>query len=227
MLFVLIYIYWCPTRFPCKMMFESFNSNSKGATSGTGTANSSGAPEFTLCFLLFLFIYLFIFFFFEVLVLNYFFFISFLSFCLSFDLRILNTPFAFSNNYRQNVDTNTRFMELGVLCQLYLQYRKKYKYTLYAYCVGTTVCIMSSQLCKQYHYETHSVVLWCGFHNRRDMFFNKKQSKQLCAIHILLRYVTTFIQTRDVMFQFKRTVQILLRLLWAEVYLGMIQVPPM
>ena len=29
--------------------------------------------------------------------------------------------------------------------------------TLYIYCVGTTVCILSSLLCKPYNYETHSV----------------------------------------------------------------------
>jgi hypothetical protein len=30
------------------------------------------------------------------------------------------------------------------------------KYTLYTHCVCTTVCIMSSQLEKPYHYETRS-----------------------------------------------------------------------
>jgi len=47
MLFVFINIYWCPTRFPCQMMFMSFNSNMTGVTYGAGTANPSGAPEFT------------------------------------------------------------------------------------------------------------------------------------------------------------------------------------
>ena len=32
---------------------------------------------------------------------------------------------------------------------------------MHYYCVGTTVCIMSSQLCKQYHYKKHSVQVSC------------------------------------------------------------------
>ena len=46
MLFVFIDVYWCPTRFPYQIMFVSFNSNTTGVTSGAGTANPSGAPEF-------------------------------------------------------------------------------------------------------------------------------------------------------------------------------------
>ena len=38
MLFVFIYVYWCPTRFPYQMMFVLLNSNSTGANSGAGTA---------------------------------------------------------------------------------------------------------------------------------------------------------------------------------------------
>jgi hypothetical protein len=64
---------WCPLRFPrknvhvlfmffwvlftyigvqrdCQMILVSFSSNTTGVTSGAGTANSSGAPEFTLGF---------------------------------------------------------------------------------------------------------------------------------------------------------------------------------
>jgi hypothetical protein len=48
---ICIYVYWCPTRFPCKMMFVSFNSNTTGFTCWAGTANTSGAHEFTLRFL--------------------------------------------------------------------------------------------------------------------------------------------------------------------------------
>ena len=36
--FVFIYVYWCPTRFPYQMMFVLLNSNSTGANSGAGTA---------------------------------------------------------------------------------------------------------------------------------------------------------------------------------------------
>jgi hypothetical protein len=50
MFFVCIYVYWCPTQFPCQMMFVLFNSNTTGVTSGAGTAIPSGAPEFTLGF---------------------------------------------------------------------------------------------------------------------------------------------------------------------------------
>jgi len=48
MIFVFIYIYWCPTRFPCQMMLVSFNSNTTGVTNGAGTANPTGAPDFVL-----------------------------------------------------------------------------------------------------------------------------------------------------------------------------------
>ena len=39
MLFVFIYTYWCPTRFPYQMMFVSFNSSTMGVISGAGIAN--------------------------------------------------------------------------------------------------------------------------------------------------------------------------------------------
>ena len=47
MLFVFIYLYFCPTRFPFQMIFLQFNSNTTDATSGAGTAKPSGATEFT------------------------------------------------------------------------------------------------------------------------------------------------------------------------------------
>jgi hypothetical protein len=47
MLFVFIYGYWCPTRFPYQMMFVSFNSNTTGVTRGAGSVRHSGVPEFT------------------------------------------------------------------------------------------------------------------------------------------------------------------------------------
>ena len=37
MLFVFIYVVWCPTRFSCQMMFVSYNSNIMGTTSIAGT----------------------------------------------------------------------------------------------------------------------------------------------------------------------------------------------
>ena len=49
-MFYLSYLYlfvcWCPVRFPYHMMFLSLNSRTTGVTRGTGTTNSSGAPEF-------------------------------------------------------------------------------------------------------------------------------------------------------------------------------------
>jgi hypothetical protein len=50
MLFVIIYAYWCPTRFPYQMMFVSFNSNTTGFRCGAGTAKTSGAHEFIAVF---------------------------------------------------------------------------------------------------------------------------------------------------------------------------------
>jgi hypothetical protein len=47
MLIVLIYIYMCPTRFQYHMMCRLLNSNTTGAISAAGTANSSGKHEFT------------------------------------------------------------------------------------------------------------------------------------------------------------------------------------
>jgi hypothetical protein len=35
--------------------------------------------------------------------------------------------------------------------------------------IYTTVYIMSSQLCKQYHHETNTVELWCGLHKWQGM----------------------------------------------------------
>jgi len=39
MLFVVIYVYCCPTRLPYLIMFVSFNSNTKDVTSGVETAS--------------------------------------------------------------------------------------------------------------------------------------------------------------------------------------------
>jgi hypothetical protein len=44
MLFVFIYVNWCPTGFPYQIMFMSSNNNTTGVTIGAGTANPSGAP---------------------------------------------------------------------------------------------------------------------------------------------------------------------------------------
>ena len=49
-LFLFIYAYWCATRFPCQVMFVSFNSNTTGVTSGAGTANLYGSPGLTAGF---------------------------------------------------------------------------------------------------------------------------------------------------------------------------------
>jgi len=47
LLFVFIYVYWCPTIFRYHMMSESFNSNMTGTTSGEGTAHPSKVyPQF-------------------------------------------------------------------------------------------------------------------------------------------------------------------------------------
>ena len=46
--FVFIYVYWCPTRFPCQMIFLLFNINTKGVgrvANGSGTAYLSGAHQ--------------------------------------------------------------------------------------------------------------------------------------------------------------------------------------
>jgi hypothetical protein len=58
MLFAYIYAYWCPTRFLEQMIFLSFNSNTTGVTSGTGTPHLSGAPLFqwNLCCSIFSFV---------------------------------------------------------------------------------------------------------------------------------------------------------------------------
>ena len=92
--FTFIYVYWCPSRCPCQMMFVSLNSNMTGVTSGAGNVYTSGAPEFTpdfsavrvtrsliqyVMFCITLFVLL-SFFFWPLC-------------CLSFDLRNLITPF--------------------------------------------------------------------------------------------------------------------------------------
>jgi len=41
--------------------------------------------------------------------------------------------------------------------EIYLYYMYIVLVQLFVSCPGTTVCIMSSQLCEQYHYETHSI----------------------------------------------------------------------
>ena len=48
MLFVFIFTYWCPTRFPHQLTIVSFNSYTTGATIGAGTVNPSGRSELTL-----------------------------------------------------------------------------------------------------------------------------------------------------------------------------------
>ena len=50
MLFVFIYVYWCPIRSPYHMILVSFNCNTTGVECGAVTANPSGVPEFTLDF---------------------------------------------------------------------------------------------------------------------------------------------------------------------------------
>jgi hypothetical protein len=50
LLFVFIYVWCCPTRYPYQIMFVSFNSNMTGVTCGAGTANFSGAPGITPVF---------------------------------------------------------------------------------------------------------------------------------------------------------------------------------
>ena len=50
-LFVFIYLYWYPTRFPYQMMFVLFNSSKTGATNWAGTAYLPGAPELSPIFL--------------------------------------------------------------------------------------------------------------------------------------------------------------------------------
>jgi len=47
MLFVFIYVYWWPTRFPYQIVFLSFNSNTTRVTSGVRTTFPSGTHEFT------------------------------------------------------------------------------------------------------------------------------------------------------------------------------------
>ena len=47
---VFIYVFWCATRLPNKMMFVSFNSSTTGATCGAETANPCEAHEFSPVF---------------------------------------------------------------------------------------------------------------------------------------------------------------------------------
>jgi len=42
-----LYVYWCQTRFPYHVMFVSSYSKMTGVTGEAGTAQPSGAPEFT------------------------------------------------------------------------------------------------------------------------------------------------------------------------------------
>ena len=99
MLCVFIYVYWCSTRFPYQMMFVSFNSNTPGATSGTGTTYPSGAPELTPGFIWGVCVAQ------SVVFCVVLFFRSLLSFCpfyfghclLFIDLRLLVTPLVPSN----------------------------------------------------------------------------------------------------------------------------------
>ena len=51
MLFLFIYLYWCPTRFQCQMMFLSYYRKTRNVTSITKTSYTTppGAPEFTTC----------------------------------------------------------------------------------------------------------------------------------------------------------------------------------
>ena len=48
MLFVILYVYGCPPRFPYHIMLVLLNSNTTGTTSGAGTTYSHRASEFTL-----------------------------------------------------------------------------------------------------------------------------------------------------------------------------------
>ena len=50
MLYVFIYVYWCPTRLPYHMTFVLFNSNTTGVTCGAETINSSRAFDVTPVF---------------------------------------------------------------------------------------------------------------------------------------------------------------------------------
>ena len=47
---VFIYVFWCTTRLPNKMMFVPFNSSTTGATCGAETANPCEAHEFSPAF---------------------------------------------------------------------------------------------------------------------------------------------------------------------------------
>ena len=47
---VFIYVFWCATRLPNKMMFVSFSSSTTGATCGAETANPCEAYEFSPAF---------------------------------------------------------------------------------------------------------------------------------------------------------------------------------
>ena len=49
-LFVFIYVYWCPILFPCQKIFVSFSSNTMGVANGAGTKTPSEAHAFTQFF---------------------------------------------------------------------------------------------------------------------------------------------------------------------------------
>ena len=48
-LFVFIYVYWCPTRFPYQMMFVSFNTNTTGVTCGSETSDIFRGTRCSCC----------------------------------------------------------------------------------------------------------------------------------------------------------------------------------
>jgi hypothetical protein len=49
MLFVFMYAYWCPTRFPFQMTLVSFNSNRTDVTGGAETANQIKPERWKYC----------------------------------------------------------------------------------------------------------------------------------------------------------------------------------
>ena len=48
---IFVYVYWCPTRCPCQMMFVSLNSNMTDVNSWAETGNLSGASDFTFTYI--------------------------------------------------------------------------------------------------------------------------------------------------------------------------------
>ena len=121
-LFVFIYVYLCPTRFPYHIMYVSVNSNTMGFTSGAGTDDHSGPPEFIpsfqwgSCCSIFSFMCsvlrsLFV-------LLSFFFW----SLCfLSFHLRILSIPLESSNSSNHQClnflfITNNSLLQIRFIC---------------------------------------------------------------------------------------------------------------